>query len=124
MYEHRELTQSIGIELAKMGESLNTDGARDLWEKNKSETNQTLATKPRSLTAEERLRRWTVMLVTVGALVAFKNDGIGFLAGFALHGSYILLDRIDTWRINRGVGGPIRLEHAELSQEPPVSSEH
>ena len=40
------------------------------------------------LTDEERSRRWTVMMVTVGLLVGFKNDAIGFIAGMLCHWSY------------------------------------
>lgn len=64
---------AAGLELASVGESLNTSGARDV-EKEPEEA--------------ERKRRWTTMLVTVGLLVAFKNDAVGFIAGMLCHWSY------------------------------------
>ena len=66
---------AAGLELAGVGESLNTRGARDV-EKDPDEV--------------ERKRRWTTMLVTTGLLVAFKNDAIGFIAGMLCHWSYKL----------------------------------
>ncbi|MCJ1382250.1 hypothetical protein MMC17_005363 [Xylographa soralifera] len=95
-----------GVELAKLGESLNTEGARDLWEK-PNEAEDEAERKPRTLTSKERMRRWTVMTATVGAILAFKNDGVGFIVGLLLHGTYILLDRTQTWRTGRQ--GTIRL---------------
>ncbi|KUJ15804.1 uncharacterized protein LY89DRAFT_707939 [Mollisia scopiformis] len=66
---------AAGLELAKVGESLN-NGARDLWEV--SEGN---GKRQREVGEEERMERWTVMFMTIGGLLAFKNDGVGFLAG-------------------------------------------
>lgn len=66
---------AAGIELASVGESLNTSGARDV-EKQPEEA--------------ERKRRWTTMFVTASLLVAFKNDAIGFIAGMLCHWSYEL----------------------------------
>lgn len=62
-----------GLELASVGESLNTVRARDL-EKDIDEL--------------EQRRRWMTMLTTIGLLLAFKNDAIGFLAGMLCHWSY------------------------------------
>ncbi|KAJ9499317.1 hypothetical protein H2202_004900 [Exophiala xenobiotica] len=73
---------AAGLELASVGESLNTPRARDL---SKEGTN---APQTASITDEEKKQRWTVMLVTAGLLVAFKNDAIGFLAGMCCHWSY------------------------------------
>jgi MFS superfamily sulfate permease-like transporter len=64
---------AAGIELASVGESLNTRGARDV-EKEPGEA--------------ERKKRWTTMLVTMGLLVAFKNDAVGFIAGMLCHWTY------------------------------------
>ncbi len=64
---------AAGLELASVGESLNTIAARDV-EKDPGEA--------------ERKRRWTTMLVTMGLLVAFKNDAVGFIAGMLCHWSY------------------------------------
>ncbi|EXJ88782.1 hypothetical protein A1O3_01846 [Capronia epimyces CBS 606.96] len=75
---------AAGLELASVGESLNTARARDLGKENiHAGTNG-------EITDEEKKRRWTVMLVTAGLLVAFKNDAIGFLAGLCCHWSYQL----------------------------------
>ncbi|KAG4033867.1 hypothetical protein MFRU_004g03650 [Monilinia fructicola] len=80
---------AAGLELAKVGESLNY-GARDLWDISESsigsDSTQPQTTKRhRQLSDEERKQRWTVMFTTVGFLLAFKNDGVGFLAGMLCH---------------------------------------
>ncbi|KXX73435.1 Molybdate transporter 1 [Madurella mycetomatis] len=36
----------------------------------------------------ERQEGWTVMMVTAGGILAFKNDAVGFLAGLGCHLSY------------------------------------
>ena len=87
---------AAGLELAKVGESLNY-GARDLWEVSDSRINssepdsqqdQEGSKKQRQLTDEERKERWTVMFMTIGGLLTFKNDGVGFLAGMLCHWTY------------------------------------
>ncbi|PGH01544.1 hypothetical protein AJ79_07892 [Helicocarpus griseus UAMH5409] len=79
---------AAGLELAGVGESLNTERAWDLQGRLtgglEEEGSGTV------LTEEKRKQRWTVMLVTVGMLVAFKNDGVGFLAGMACHWTYMI----------------------------------
>ena len=66
---------AAGLELASVGESLNTDRARDFKENSQ----------PRDEALEAvRKERWTVMLVTAGFLIAFKNDGIGFYGRYVL----------------------------------------
>ncbi|KAL5321953.1 hypothetical protein ACEPPN_009918 [Leptodophora sp. 'Broadleaf-Isolate-01'] len=79
---------AAGLELAKVGESLNY-GARDLWEASDStqgEQSEGGGLKhQRTLSDEERKERWTVMFMTVGFLLAFKNDGVGFVAGMLCH---------------------------------------
>jgi MFS superfamily sulfate permease-like transporter len=90
---------AAGIELAKVGESLNY-GARDLWEASDIRNNndrggnglEGLKTQ-RSLSDDERKERWTVMMMTIGGLLAFRNDGVGFLAGMLCHWSYKLRSR-------------------------------
>ncbi|KAA8647161.1 hypothetical protein EYZ11_003861 [Aspergillus tanneri] len=72
---------AAGLELASVGESLNTMGARDI-----AKASVLGGTTP--LTDEERRRRWTVMMVTVGLLVGFRNDGVGFVAGMLCHWIY------------------------------------
>lgn len=82
---------AAGLELASVGESLNTTGARDV-EKDPGQG--------------ERKRRWTTMIVTSGLLVAFKNDAIGFIAGMLCYWSYKLPGiltgsrrrRFESWR--------------------------
>ncbi|TID16977.1 sulfate transporter [Venturia nashicola] len=69
---------AAGVELAKVGESLNV-GARDLWEESAE------GRVAKSLGERERKERWGVMLVTVAGLLAFKNDAVGFLAGLFWH---------------------------------------
>lgn len=79
---------AAGLELAKVGESLNY-GARDLWEVSDSaledESAQVHTKNQRQLTDGERMDRWTVMFMTIGGLIAFKNDGVGFVAGMLCH---------------------------------------
>ncbi|KAH7350756.1 sulfate transporter-like protein [Rhexocercosporidium sp. MPI-PUGE-AT-0058] len=79
---------AAGLELAKVGENLNY-GARDLWEASDSaqgEQSEGDGLKhQRTLSDEERKERWTVMFMTVGFLLAFKNDGVGFVAGMLCH---------------------------------------
>ena len=76
---------AAGLELANVGESLNTDRARDFKEhsQTRDETLEVL-----------RKERWTVMLMTAGFLIALKNDGVGFMAGMCCHWSY----RLQSWR--------------------------
>jgi MFS superfamily sulfate permease-like transporter len=69
---------AAGVELAKVGESLNV-GARDLWEES---ADGRIA---KELSEQERKERWSVMLVTVAGLLAFRNDAVGFLAGMFWH---------------------------------------
>jgi hypothetical protein len=81
------LVLAAGVELAKVGESLNTD-ARDLrlLEVGGGDGEETWDGKHvRSLDDRERRERWMVMLVTVAALLTFRNDGVGFLAGLTWH---------------------------------------
>ncbi|KAM3075079.1 hypothetical protein ACMFMG_007463 [Clarireedia jacksonii] len=81
---------AAGLELAKVGESLNY-GARDLWDISESSIGSDSAQphiikRHRELSDEERKERWSVMFMTIGFLLAFKNDGAGFLAGMVCHG--------------------------------------
>ena len=75
---------AAGLELASVGESLNTERARDLGKgENERQGDNTLD-------QAGKKRRWSVMLVTTGVLVAFKNDGLGFAAGMLCHWSFSL----------------------------------
>jgi MFS superfamily sulfate permease-like transporter len=76
---------AAGLELASVGESLNTNRARDLRKHENRDC---------SIEEAERKQRWTVMLVTAGMLVAFKNDAVGFMAGLCCHWSYRLPDYV------------------------------
>ena len=79
---------AAGLELLSVGESLNTSGARDVGQAGGSGLLGTEQHLGPVLTDEERKRRWTVMMVTVGLLVGFKNDAIGFIAGMLCHWAY------------------------------------
>ncbi|KAH0538971.1 hypothetical protein FGG08_004486 [Glutinoglossum americanum] len=92
---------AAGIELAKVGQSLNY-GARDLQEDLENEEfdgqgvresliqghSRRVANK--DLQDGERSERWVVMTTTVGALLAFGNDGVGFAAGMLAYWSFQL----------------------------------
>ncbi len=113
---------AAGLELAKVGESLNSTGARDL-RVNEIEDADVGAVgnidndkKMRHLTDEEKKRRWAIMLITVGGILAFRNDAVGFLAGMLCHWSFILQDRWDLYRSRRE--GHIRLEDERQGEGP------
>ena len=89
------LVIAAGLELVKVGESLNTAGARDLSRFNgassgEQEMNDDIDDnkRARDMTEEERKRRWAVMFMTVAGILAFKNDAIGFMAGILCHCSF------------------------------------
>lgn len=105
-----------GLELASVGESLNTSGAWDLG-RNAPASRDSIGgsglsfSRGRGLSAElltlsdvERKRRWTVMMVTIGTLVAFKNDGIGFVAGMLCHWAYRIPRVVDKIKERRSEG--------------------
>lgn len=78
---------AAGLELVSVGESLNsTARARDL----KKEARNT-----ETISDAESKERWTVMMVTAGLLLAFKNDAVGFLAGLCCHFSYRIAHRME-----------------------------
>ncbi|KAF3893410.1 Sulfate transporter [Trichophyton interdigitale] len=98
---------AAGLELASVGESLNTSSAWDL----RSPEDRGILTGPisgASLDTDERKKRWTVMIVTVGVLVAFKNDGLGFIAGMLCHWTYGIPAFVDQLR-SRFSRGRVRL---------------
>lgn len=80
---------AAGLELAKVGNSLN-QGASDLWN---TAAGQGLL-RQRDLSDDERLERWTVMLMTTAGILAFRNDAVGFFAGMLCHGAYRLSERL------------------------------
>jgi hypothetical protein len=79
---------AAGLELASVGESLNTTSARDLAVKSPGIIGDAEQTISPVLSDYERKKRWAVMMVTIGLLVGFKNDAIGFAAGMLCHWSY------------------------------------
>ncbi|OQD81932.1 hypothetical protein PENANT_c024G11478 [Penicillium antarcticum] len=81
---------AAGVELLSVGESLNTTGAQDLKQAGHGLLGSAEQHLGPILTDEERSRRWTIMMVTVGMLVGFKNDAIGFVAGIICHCAYEL----------------------------------
>ena len=100
---------AAGLELAKVGESLNY-GARDLWEVSEAGAGGVGVgggdlegrKAQRRLSDEERRERWTVMFMTVGLLLAFRNDGVGFVAGMLCHWTYQTSKLWGAWRGRRG----------------------
>jgi MFS superfamily sulfate permease-like transporter len=90
---------AAGLELASVGESLNTAGARDL---KKDTPAGMLDDRDREigpvLSDDERKKRYTVMFVTIGFLVGFKNDAVGFIAGMLCHWSFQIPDYLHSRR--------------------------
>ncbi|KAL4895500.1 hypothetical protein BDV59DRAFT_174034 [Aspergillus ambiguus] len=95
---------AAGLELLSVGESLNTTAARDLVKLHNGLTGDPGEHVGPMLSEEDRKRRWTVMMVTVGLLVGFKNDAIGFLAGMLCHWTYELPGLIHKFREGRAEG--------------------
>ena len=97
-----------GLELVKMGESLNSEGARDLWEQvSNGDADSTEAKQFKRLSEEEKMRRYFIMTVTIGTILGTKNDGIGFIAGMIVHGAYKFQDWLEQRQSERE--GRIRL---------------
>jgi MFS superfamily sulfate permease-like transporter len=94
---------AAGLELVGVGESLNTHGARDVGAASAVIGDSARET-PSSLDEAERKRRWTVMMVTVGLLVAFKNDAVGFVAGMLCHWAFRLPGLCDKAKSRWGEG--------------------
>ncbi|KAF5250291.1 hypothetical protein FANTH_4491 [Fusarium anthophilum] len=80
---------AAGLELAKVGNSLN-QGASDLWNTAAGQGPR----RQRDLSDDERLERWTVMLMTTAGILAFRNDAVGFFAGMLCHGAYRLSEQL------------------------------
>lgn len=93
---------AAGLELAKVGHTLN-QGAPDLWHVSVGQGRTEGLREHRHLSDEERLERWTVMLVTTAGLLAFRNDAVGFLAGMLCHSSYRLSERLLSWKNRRSI---------------------
>lgn len=105
---------AAGLELVNVGENLNTVGAVDLRETRQDDMLRdgfTYQETPKMMLAtsdEEKRRRWSTMAITVGGILAFKNDAVGFLAGMLCHWSFVLQDN---WRQRRSQReGQVRLD--------------
>lgn len=108
-----------GLELVNVGETLNSARAPDLnisEDGNEAAENNHSDRKIIDLTDEEKKRRWVVMLTTIGGILAFRNDAIGFLAGMLCHLTFKAQDRWEPRRSTRE--GHIRLEDESDGQEP------
>lgn len=99
---------AAGLELAKVGHSLN-QGARDLWQESSElgDGASVITRRLRSPSEDERMERWTVMLMTTACILAFKNDAVGFLAGLLCHWAFRLSDRF-LRKANAAVGASER----------------
>jgi hypothetical protein len=104
------LVIAAGVELAKVGESVNTD-ARDLRVLDRDQTWD--GKRVKELDERDRRERWMVMLVTIAALLTFKNDAVGFLTGLMWHWGFKNARRLEDWRDSRA-GRPFwrRAEHS------------
>ncbi|KAG8529574.1 uncharacterized protein KY384_006211 [Bacidia gigantensis] len=106
------LVVAAGLELVKVGESLNTDESLDLLPQDQERSKRSDLgiggdKSASELTIDERKQRWTVMAVTVAGILAFHNDAIGFVAGMLCHWSFQLHDRYEAHLQSRR--GPIQL---------------
>lgn len=116
------LVLAAGVELAKVGESINTD-ARDLrvldgdfsWD----------GKRVKELDERQRKERWMIMLVTVAALLTFKNDAVGFIAGLLWHWGFKGVRELEAWR-DRRAGRPFwrRSEHSRGESTGLLSHSH
>jgi hypothetical protein len=92
------LVIAAGVELAKVGESVNTD-ARDLRVLDRDQYWDGKMVK--SLDERDRRERWMVMMVTVVALLTFSNDAVGFLTGLAWHCGFRAARKLEGWTDSR-----------------------
>lgn len=110
---------AAGLELVNVGESLNTAGALDLRQDSPIDEPvegflvQKINKEMRPVSDDEKHRRWIVMAITVGGILAFRNDAVGFLAGMLCHWTFMLQDHRRQRRSE--TQGQIR-----LSEEPSV----
>ncbi|KAJ0416602.1 hypothetical protein BJY00DRAFT_230365 [Aspergillus carlsbadensis] len=97
---------AAGLELVRVGESLNTSGARDLVRyAEDADAGAGADTESRiHIGEDERTRRWMVMMVTVGLLVGFKNDAVGFVGGMLCHWAYELPGYVERAKRRWGEG--------------------
>lgn len=97
------LILAAGLELTKVGESVNTD-ARDLRVLDRD--NVWDGKRLKELDDQEKKERFMVMLVTVATLLAFKNDAVGFAAGLVWHWGFKAAHTVGEWRDRRS-GRPV-----------------
>ena len=118
-----------GLELVKVGESLNTVGEQDLSPLDRASSaeqathNEDEDKVVSGFTERERKRRWAVMFMTVAGILAFRNDAIGFLAGMLCHWSFQLQDILEERRSRRGgytMLGSQSQEEDDISQGRPL----
>ncbi|KAF1845317.1 uncharacterized protein K460DRAFT_416592 [Cucurbitaria berberidis CBS 394.84] len=88
------LVLAAGVELAKVGESVNTD-ARDLRVLDRDHAWD--GKRVKDIGERERKERWMVMFVTVAALLTFKNDAVGFISGLVWHWGFKAARRVEGW---------------------------
>ncbi|OAL52407.1 sulfate transporter [Pyrenochaeta sp. DS3sAY3a] len=104
------LVIAAGVELAKVGETVNTD-ARDLRVLDSDHSWD--GKRVKEMDDRERKERWMVMLVTVAALLTFKNDAVGFLTGLAWHWGFKAARKVEE-RTEARAGRPFwrRADHS------------
>ncbi|KAJ4324310.1 hypothetical protein N0V94_001368 [Neodidymelliopsis sp. IMI 364377] len=115
------LVLAAGVELAKVGESVNTD-ARDLREQDGELPWD--GKRVKELDERERKERYMVLLVTVAAILAFKNDAVGFITGLVWHWGFKGARRLEVWR-DEGAGRPFwrSVEHSRLESTALLAQE-
>ncbi|KAL8846143.1 MAG: hypothetical protein Q9221_008747 [Calogaya cf. arnoldii] len=90
---------AAALEIANVGETLNTIGAGDLMQgKDGVATALIRPNQPgepgEELTEEMRSRRWVVMFITAGGILTFKNDAVGFIAEEPKAAYVLLMKRV------------------------------
>jgi MFS superfamily sulfate permease-like transporter len=89
------LVLAAGVELAKVGESVNTD-ARDLRVLDRDQSWD--GKRVKELDEREKRERWMVMLVTIAGLLAWRNDAVGFGAGMVWYWGFRFARVVEGWR--------------------------
>jgi hypothetical protein len=104
---------AAGVELAKVAEGLNLD-AMDL-----QTDGHDAGRHFRVVEETERKRRYSVMIVTVAGILAFRNDAVGFLAGMAWHWGLHATEHWQGWNTNRSSW--FNIHRRQGSREPLLS---
>ncbi|KAF3159728.1 hypothetical protein EYR41_011590 [Orbilia oligospora] len=140
------LVFAAGIELAKVGEDLNST-ARDLWEiqvENRAIIHPTLGLRLHrerlvrvDITDREKKERFVIMLATAGGVIAARNDAVGLFAGTVCYLGYILQETLEdtsftrlifsTWKkttawLFRHAFGIKKRQPAPVVTSPPIRS--